>query len=84
MHFACELSDCEDEDGYPDNRPFPAGDGLIQTGALVHNQASRTTLNQLPNAGQMLPTDFSVNHEGDAMRLVMKTGTGTDELTLQH
>lgn len=63
---------------------FPVGDGVIQTGSRMHNQVSMTTLNQSPGTGQTLRTEFSGSYEGDVMRLIMKTETGADELTLQR
>lgn len=63
---------------------FPVGDGVIQSGSRVHNQVQMTTLNASPSTGQMLRTEFSGHYEGDRMRLVMTTETGTDELILQR
>lgn len=63
---------------------FPVGDGVIQTGARMHNQVSMTTLNRSPGTGQTLRTEFSGHYEGDVMRLVMTTETGADVLTLQR
>lgn len=63
---------------------FPVGDGVVQSGTLQQDRVTLVTLNPLAAGGQPLRTQFAGTYAGDVIHLVMETGAGSIDLTLQR